>query len=564
MAVAAVALPVALGGCGLDSEPSRVCGSLDLASMQTRGFDRPAPTVIALSTGTNRITVVRACEELGACEAELVTQVIDLGERGVPAQLLLTASGQWLTYRIDTRVYSLDLESEDLYTRGGPIAHDLIGSLRGGDWLIYRTWGDAHNSSNPTPPVHESELWAYYVPGFDAADQPLRHFRIGAGAGTKIDLRVAAMGHRHIVARRLLGDGEEELYLVRIAPARRHDEFGDSARGKPLLLARGKPFTRVLITTGPSPAERGDPLEFQHEVPIDLQVIATAGEGASARTLIYDVSNTKQIANFEGAVVNSPVPLQSITGLGAVSPSGSHLAYITPRGSLALRSLASTNPDSDIDQACLIRPATAATHMLAGFAADGTLYFESSEQKSDLIYAYDPVSQELTLLTNHSNSWRLYAVPPKRFEAEDGSVAPWAVVAYEGYHGARPDASPSGFEYKRVNFLPRGDDSLWLLEGQESGNFETPNRLTLRRVQPLSSRESTRSLLQFDIKTADPSVLEPDGKLHERFTRTYSSTASVCVTASQSASQTTPWATSCSTPDRPTSYLNSGLPPGER
>src|SRR5690606_7702401 len=125
-----------------------------------------------------------------------------------------------------------------------------------------------------------------------------------------VDLRVAAMGHRHVVARRILGNGEEELYLVRIAPARRHDELGSSTRGKPILLARGKQFTRVLITAGPSPAERNDPWEFQHEVPVDVRVIATStegGEGSSARTLVYAVSDATQIANFEGAVVSSPI-----------------------------------------------------------------------------------------------------------------------------------------------------------------------------------------------------------------------------------------------------------------
>ena len=569
---AAALVAVTLSACGLDSEPSRVCGSLDLTATQTRAHEPVAPTVIALSTGTNEITVVRACQQLGACEAELVTQTISLGERGVPDQLLLTASGRWLTYRIDTQVYSLDLESDDLYTRGGPVAHDLIGSLRGGDWLIYRTWGDSHTASKgSTPPIHESELWAYYVPGVvpgvEADEQPNRHFRIGESLGSTIDLRVAAMGHRHIVARRLLGNGEEELYLVRIAPARRYDELGESNRGKPLLLARGKPFTRVLITTGPSPAERGDPSEFQHEVPTDVQVIATSGTGSSARTLIYAVSNTEQVANFEGAVVSSPLPLETITGLNPVSPSGSHLAYITPRGSLALRSLTPAEDDYD-DRACMIRPATAAKHMLAGFAADGTLYFESSERRAsstatarrgvDLIYAYDPAAQEFTRLTNETNSWRLYAVPPRRFEAEDGVVRPWAVVAYDGFHGARPDASPSQLQFDHVNFLPRGDDTLWLLEGQQSNSFTIPNRLTLRRVQPKSSSD----VLTFDVKTADPSVLDR-GELHERFTRTYLRTASVCVSASQSASQTTPWATSCSTPDKPTDYLNAGFPARE-
>ncbi|HLT38203.1 MAG TPA: hypothetical protein VK034_18085, partial [Enhygromyxa sp.] len=393
MWLAAVAAVGSLSACGLDSEPASVCGSLDLAVAQTRSFDGETPTVVALSDGAGRITVVRSCEQPGECEAELVTQTIDRGV--IPDQLLLTASGRWLTYRVGTDLYRVDLEHPEQNPVGISGVHELVGSLRGGDWLIYRTWGQDTNTSDGTPPVHESELWAYYAGEEQLLDdqgnpEPRPHFRIGAG----VDLRVAAMGHRHVVARRILGNGEEQLYLVRIAPARRHDELGSSTRGKPILLARGKQFTRVLITAGPSPAERGDPQEFQHDVPIDVRVIATSGEGSSARTLVYAVSDATQIANFEGAVVSSPIALQDVAGLGAVSPSGTHLAYITARGSLALR-------DLEGQDSCMVRPANAARHTLAGFAADGTMYFESVERgrpaisgavgpDASIVYAYDP------------------------------------------------------------------------------------------------------------------------------------------------------------------------------
>lgn len=563
LAVAAVA---SLAACGLDSEPAQMCGSLDLAVTQTRSFEHDAPTVVALSDDAGRITVVRSCEPVGDCEAELVTQVIpDIIK---PDQLLLTASGRWLTYRIGSTLFRLDLDDLDPDEKrsdegvlGG--VHELIGSLRGGDWLIYRTWGQHAFTSDGTPPVHESELWAYYVgelpPGVDTPP----HFRLGHG---DFDLRVAAMGHRHVVARRILGNGEEELYLIRIAPARRHDELGASSRGNPLLLARGKRFSRVLITSGPSPAERGDPWEFQHDVPIDVRVIATSGEGSSARTLVYAVSDATQIANFEGAVVSSPIPLQDVAGLSAVSPSGTHLAYITPRGSLALRDLESHD-------ACMIRPATAARHMLAGFAADGTLYFESTERgrsqingavgpSVEIVYAYDPKSQEITALTDDQHTWRLYAVPPRRYESEEGRLIPWAVVALDGFHAARSGARPQPLFYDDVSFLPRGDESLWLIEGENASGFDDINRLTIRRVQPgLPSEDQP---LEFESHTADPTVLENGtGDPLERFTRSYSWKSSVCVSTSQSASRTTPWATSCSTPEKPTSYLNSGLPQGE-
>ncbi|MFO7561241.1 MAG: hypothetical protein R6X02_01255 [Enhygromyxa sp.] len=565
----AVFAAASLAGCTLDSEPTRMCGTLDLTFEQTRSFEHDAPTVVALSHvdggGAGRILVVRSCEQPGECEAELVSQSI--GPNVIPDQLLLTASGRWLTYRIGPNLFRLDLEAPDPAPIGGPGGvHELVGSLRGGDWLIYRTWGQDAFASDDTPPVHESELWAYYVgePPLDEDGRPEArpHFRIGQG---DFDLRVAAMGHRHVVARRILGNGEEELYLVRIAPARRHDKLGSSSRGKPLLLARGKRFTRVLIQSGPSPAERGDPWEFEHDVPIDVRVIATAGEGPSARTLIYAVADATQIANFEGAVVSSPIPLQDIAGLSPVSPSGTHLAYITPRGSLALRDLESQD-------ACMVRPATAARHVLAGFAADATLYFESLERgrsqingavgpNAEIVYAYDPKTEELTALTDDRHTWRLNAVPPRRYETEDGRLIPWAVVAIDGYYAARPHTRPQPLFYDSVSFLPRGDESLWLIEGEKGRSFDEPNRLTVRRVQPGISGDD--DLLGFDIEAADPTVLD-NGVLRDRFTRTYSGKASVCVSTSQSASRTTPWATSCSTPERPTGYLNSGLPQGEQ
>jgi hypothetical protein len=569
-----VASVASLSGCSLDSEPHAICGSLDLSTAHTRGLEQEAPTVVALSDGAGRITVVRSCDQ-PECGAELVTQTINLGD--IPDQLLLTASGRWLTYRVGPNLFRVDLERPDLEAPdpqfdGGPGGvHELVGSLLGGDWLIYRTWGADTEPFDDTPPVHESELWAYYAGDYngEASDLPLGddgqpHFRIGEDLGSDFDLRVAAMGNRHVVARRILGDGDEELYLVRIAPARRHDELGSSSRGKPLLLARGAHFERVLITSGPSPAEHGDPWEFQHDVPTDVRVIATSGEGSRARTLIFNVSDTTQIANFEGAVVSSPIPLEDIAGLSALSPNGTHLAYITPRGSLALRDLESHS-------ACMIRPATAARHVLAGFAADGTLYFESIERgetevngaagpDAEIVYAYDPKTEEFTALTDDEHTWRLYAVPPERYETESGERIPWAIVAIDGFHAARPHARPQALYYDDVSFLPRGDESLWLLEGEEGDSYEEDNRLTLRRVQPYAPNDN--GSLSFDAE-ADPTVLD-NGQFRHQFTREYSRKSSVCVSTSQSASRTTPWATSCSTPDKPTSYLNSGLPQGEQ
>jgi hypothetical protein len=227
--------------------------------------------------------------------------------------------------------------------------------------------------------------------------------------------------------------------------------------------------------------------------------------------------------------------------------------------------------DLEDHSACMIRPATAARHVLAGFAADGTLYFESIERgatevngavgpDAEIVYAYDPKTEDFTALTDNEHIWRLYAVPPQRYETESGELVPWAVVAIDGFHAARPGARPQPLYYDEVSFLPRGDESLWLIEGQEGDGFNDPNWLFVRRVQPSSPDGGP---LQFESETADPSVLD-NGERLDRFTRKYMRKSSVCVSTSQSASRTTPWATSCSTPDKPTSYLDSGLPQGEQ
>jgi hypothetical protein len=219
----------------------------------------------------------------------------------------------------------------------------------------------------------------------------------------------------------------------------------------------------------------------------------------------------------------------------------------------------------------MIRPATAARHVLAGFAADGTLYFESIERgetelngatgpDAEIVYAYDPQTEQFTALTDNQHIWRLYAVPPRRYETEQGELVPWAIVAIDGFHAARPGARPQALYYDDVSFLPRGDESLWLLEGEEADSFDEQNRIAIRRVQPSSSDDGP---IEFDSEAADPSVLD-GGEPRDRFERTYLDKSSVCVSTSQSASRTTPWATSCSTPDKPTSYLDSGLPQGEQ
>lgn len=559
----AALVPLLALSCSLDAEPSDPCGSLELGGDHLRDTDLTAPTVLALSSGT-AIILLRTCVGFGTCETELLQQTIEVGQ--TPDQVMVSGSGRWLTYRIGSSLSRIDLNTAEL--RAKTDLHDVdqvLGSLPGSDWLIYRT-------------TQDGELWAYFAGDADALidehGDPLARprFRIDGG----LDLRVAAMGHRHVAARRLLGDNREELYLIRVAPARRHDENGTSDRGVPRLLTRGGQISRVIITEGPSPLDFGDPYEFGHTLATDVQVIATSGvtfdhhsgkvpkrNYEHARTLIYRVSDMSQLANFDGAVVTATNDLERVAGLNAISPDGSHLAYRTPGGSLALR-------DLDNLRACMVRPASSgAEHLVAGFGADGTLYFESLEGPTEqLVYAYDPANVAVTRLTGPEGVWRLKAAPSEPFVDDQNIAHPWAVVAQSGVFGAA-DGRTQPLRYHGVNFLPRDEDeSLWLLENEPGALATDMSHLWVRRLQPTMGTSGT-SGMSFDTEGADPSVLElaatqpgddpapldgeqiPQGQLKARFEHAYSGSYWLCVSASAAISQIPAWVNPCSTPDTP-------------
>jgi hypothetical protein len=515
---------LALGLCACDLEP---CGNLELGAPI-----EPTPehgAVIAVGD-QGQIEVLRSCAGDTQCESQ--PQPVILSETEPPDQVMLTGSGRWLVYRMGSDVGRVDLDAcadDDVCTStasgfGG--IDEIVGSLRGGDWIIYRSWGEGSSA--------RSELWAIYVGDEQLLDNDAGETRFRLGAG--MELRTVAMGHRHVVARRSLGDGSEELYLIRVTPARYVDRVDHGERGEARLLASGDSFQRVVITEGPSPADRGDPFEFQHEVPTDAQIIATSGRGGSARTLIYSVANLGQIANFAGEVVTKHAALEDVPGLSPVSPDGSRLAYITPGGSLALRSL-------EDQSSCMVRSATSATHLLAGFAADGTLYFEAEEERPskdlnestqvvELVHAYDPATQLFTQLTEDLGVWRLKAVPPSY---EDH---PWAIVGAQGDYLVEPGELRVSLNYDDARYLPRSD-SLWVIEA-ESETYEPS--LRVHELQPNSDTGPERAL----------------------FERSYEAVSTVCFSASQSASRTTPWASHCSAPTDPETWLSADTPEAEQ
>ena len=86
---------------------------------------------------------------------------------------------------------------------GDVTVDSLVGALRGGDWIVVRSAG---------------RLVAWDV---DAELGDPGYLRPLGGDGE--NLLSVALGDRHIVARRILGGGEEELVLIPVNPSRRND-----------------------------------------------------------------------------------------------------------------------------------------------------------------------------------------------------------------------------------------------------------------------------------------------------------------------------------------------------
>ena len=531
--VAGVLAPLLLAGC--DLEP---CGALDLAGdAALRSADAP---ILALSDGED-VSIIRTIG--GTVDVEHIEVHNSGGTPVRPDQLMLTASGRRLTYRVGSDVFSVDLEGdlEDGHRPRDafPGIDEIVGTLRGGDWIVYRTWAmnEAEGAAAPTR-AGDSELWAVYVGDpDDLPEQQQARFQLGAGH----DLRVVAMGQRHVIAREILDAETEALFLLRVAPDPASDHLSWNTVGKALHLTTGASFERVVLTEGPAPDPGGPAYD---QVPTDDLIIASSGSREDARTLIFSVATRTLLANFEGAVVTDNLPRENVPGLSAVSPSGTHLAYLTQDGSLALR-------DLDSNSSCMVRPSTGFAHKLAGFGADGTLYFESRERQRrsddasktetiEHVYAYAPADQRMTRLTSGSDKSTLLAAPPSLDGAET-----WAVIggANNSAYVVRPGEAPNAIGSSasdNMSYLPRAtttaESELLAIEVDEG---DSSDRLIISRVSPEG---------------------DPEG-LH---VHSYATNSSVCVSTSQASGATTPWATRCSSSMAPQDFLNNNLPPTEQ
>ena len=383
--------------------------------------------------------------------AELVENFVPLPQDATVDQLLTSANGRWLVVRTERQLRIIDLESPQFIDgtkqftaiAGPPDAEKLVGSLRTGDWVIYRS--------------------ADGLKGYDIANNEI----VGLSQPGD-DFFVTALGDRHVVVRSPTADGGENLHMLTVDPYRALDS---TRPDQPTFLTHtsGR-FTQVTITRGRTPGD--DP----H--PTDHRIVATASEGAQGPvTMVFDAHSGDAIDQFPGQVVTSLNDLTSVEGLSAATPDGKAIAYITPNESVALR-------DLDGGGSCLVRSHRSGEHGLAGFSADGMLFFESfeydrySNTKQDRVYGYNPRTGTSDALTPADESHTLKAVPPGMVglgstEHPDETLT-WAITLHGGARWAvQPNAEPQPVTAADATFLTRpspagtgGSQSLLLVEAR--------------------------------------------------------------------------------------------------
>lgn len=450
-----------VAGCMQSGDPANACTSLDLGTDDPVLFvsETRAPVLAMSAPGSyHRGPVVAhwVCEDDRvdeSCEVRVDELDVDTS-----SQLLLTSGGGWIL-ALDVGgnvVRRFELRDDgpvehSAMTSGFPTA--LVASLRGSDTIVMRMF-----VAGGSPELY----------GFDPDAGSFR-----ALAPDRPSLKVIAIGERNAIARETVDGNDETLYLVPVRPR-------DASRvGEPIPLVRGPAFSRVVLTPG------------------DERVVATSGEGADAQTLVFDVKDGGLLDRFPGGAISGLMAEAELPGISAVSPDGSHLAYRTVSGSLALRAL-------DTQSSCLVRSDAAGDHTLAGFGADGTLYLESATGTAGRgqIYAFDAETATLTLLGDDARGYRLAAVPARRFEM-DGEHKPWAIAAADGTYYAVEHTDAENLGLGDAVFLPRASGTMWLLDSKRCDRFskfcapgedEETRYMWVRRVEPEPDRDADEAV----------------------------------------------------------------------
>lgn len=430
-----------LASCVVESDPATPCGELDLGEAEPATVaareHAPLVAVSVAQTDSPPFVLHYQCEDATelTCTLRKTTLAMSPG-----SALMITADGQW--------VVGVDRDNGTVTSwRSDPVEglHEsdarlidaprrLVASLRNSSWIIVRDHdGEAGNLARFSPELNKMEKIV------DA----------------ELGLSVAAVGELYVIGRRIRGDGLEDLYLVPAHPD--VNRFGK----EPTRLIRSRPFSRVVLTPG------------------DERVVATSGEGRSAETFVFSTSDGTLIDRFAGAAITGRRPLEDIPGMRAVSPDGSHVAYRTPSGAIALRNV-------DTQGACMVRGANAGEHTLAGFSAHGLLYIESETGIGrPHVHAFDPATRRLEVLddADYTRGLRLAAIPGRH---GDPSERPWAIGVSNGtYHAMQPDAPAVGLNMGQAVFMPRDDAAIWAVNTvRESAEQRS---MTVRRIVPAST-----------------------------------------------------------------------------
>ncbi len=443
--------------CGQAGDPAVPCEALDLGEARSGMVassaeapvlvlsDSPRPFVILrswdddLAAWTHRREYLDRVENRKRiCDGETCRDLIDPIEPG--SRVLLTGSGRYVV-AIDFgtpaafrswRVRDdgeLDPGAKLTLEREGP--NQLLASLRDSDTVIVRDATPARRlrAVNPMSGTYASE--DELAPG--------------------MNLLLVAVGNRHVVGREVLDDTHERLVLVPVD----RDE-GDLREATPLVVAPA--FSQVELTAD------------------DGHVIATSGEGEDAETFVFDVATGALLDRFLGAVVTGAHKLESMSGMRASSPDGSHVAYRTPSGALALRDLESAS-------SCLVRSSSAGDHNLAGFAADGMLYLQADADVSNShLFAFDTRERRLTALDpTDARGHHLAGVPSRLADRRK----PWAIGVRNGtYSALQGDAPALGIGAQAPVFVPRDDDGLWMADVRRG---DSSRQVSLRRLVPRRS-----------------------------------------------------------------------------
>ncbi len=443
MGLVSCGIALTLEGCLVASDPSTPCGRLETVGNIDHLVNRSASVAGMLVQDSARVkayVIRRSCDGI-----DCALQLLELETQDVRIEdLLLMPSGQYVVavaggrmchthFGDDTQGLAQTEHTSNRWLEcSSSAANNLVASLRVGNVAIYR---DAGNR----PLLH-----AYRPTDATVQDVVL----VGE---TDADLLVVAVGDRHVVTRRVHDEDDEELHVVLADP----DGERDSAiqLGKPRFLARSHAFSRVVVT------------------PDDQYVVATSGTGKHAETLVFDLTHGALIDRIAGAMVSGSDPEGELPGVSAVSPNGMHYAFRTGSGALALR-------DMEAQTSCLIRPASAGNHVLAGFSADGTLLVESREDNRDLgvysrILAYDPSSATVTALTSApargaGRGFHLAGAPMRPVVDEHTGEPlgiPWALAKQDNtYFAVQPKQKAALLSLSDAALLSRDDPRLWAVD----------------------------------------------------------------------------------------------------